>query len=92
MVRSGKGLANYLTLGIKFQKRKKARTDITDINNQLFSNFLKDFKNSPCLCYRKKQVHNEPTAAYFFLIKHASKQIKINNYVWLRTKRVKSDF
>ena len=39
--------------------------------------------------YKKKQVRNEPTEAYFFLIKQVSKRIKIKKHVWIITKRVK---
>ena len=39
----------------------------------------------------KKQVHNDPTEAYFFLIKHVSEPIKIKNHIPLCTKRAKSN-
>ena len=39
---------------------------------------------------KSKQVHNEPTEAYFFLIKHITNLIKIESHVRLRTKGVRS--
>ena len=38
-----------------------------------------------------KQFHNEPTEAYFLLIKQIYKLIKIKKHVPLCVKRVKSD-
>ena len=72
-------------------KKQKTKIYITDITNQYFSKFIKEFKSSPYICYKKKQVHNEPTESYFILINHISKFIKTNKRVWLRTKGVKSD-
>ena len=60
-----------MTLGTKRSKNKKKEMfAISKITNQDISNFLNNFKNSPYLRYKSKQVHNEPTEAYFFLIKH----------------------
>ena len=64
---------------------------MTDIINQYFRKLLKEFNNSPYLGYKKKNVHNEPTEAYLFLIKQVYNLIKINNYVRLRIKIVKLD-
>ena len=50
------------------QKDKNARFAISDISKHDFSNFFNKFKNSPYICYKIKQVHNEPTEAYFSLI------------------------
>ena len=92
MVRSGKGLTTSLTLRTKRpNKKQKARTAITDITNQYFRKLIKYFSNFPYLGYKEKQVHNEPTEAYFFLIKHIYKLIKSKNRIWLCTKIVKSD-
>ena len=57
-------------------KNKKASFSITEITNQYFSKFLKTFNNSPYLCYKSKQVHNESTGVYFLLIKHITKIIQ----------------
>ena len=53
---------------------------------------LKDFSNYSNLCYRSKQIHNEPNEAYFFLINHISNRIKINKHFRIFTKGVKLDF
>ena len=58
-------------------KKKKPGFYITDITNQYFSKLLKKFKNSSYIGYKIKQVHNEPNEAYFFLIKHINKLIKV---------------
>ena len=45
MVISGKGVTTYLVLSTKRTNNKqKATTDITDITNQDFSNFLRKFE------------------------------------------------
>ena len=54
MGRSGKGLTNS-------QTRKNSRTSITDITNQYFREFLREFRILPYLGYKSKQVHNEQT-------------------------------
>ena len=83
-------MTTSLNLGIKSPNNKqKAITAITDITNQYFSDFLKEFKISPYLGYKKKQVHNEPTGDYFFLIKHITKLVIINNHIHLRAKIIK---
>ena len=92
MVISGK----YLTTSLNFSnkspnKKQKSRTAINDITNQYCRKLLKQFNNSPYLGYKKKQIHNEPTEAYFFLIKQVPKLIKIDKHVFLHTKTVKSD-
>ena len=88
----GKGMTTSLAIMTKRTKNKqKARFAITEITNQDLKKFLKKFKTSPYLGYKSKQVHNEPTGAYFLLIKHINNLIKIERYVRLCTKRVKSD-
>ena len=73
----GKGLTTSLALRIKSpNKKKKSRFAITDITNQDFKTLLKKFKNSHYLGYKSKQVHNEPTEAYFLPIKHITKLTK----------------
>ena len=92
MGRSGKGLTTSLTFSRKgINKKQKARNTITDITNQYFSSFLKEFKILPYIGYNRKQVNNEPNEAHFFLIKDISKLIKSKNHVPLRTKIIKSD-
>ena len=44
-------------------KKQMARFSITNIKNQDLRKFLKKFKNSPYLGYKRKQVHNEPNEA-----------------------------
>ena len=62
MGRSGKGVTTSLDLSTKSpNKKQKARVAITDIINQDFSKFLKEFNSSPYLVYKMKQVHNNPT-------------------------------
>ena len=50
---------------------------------------IKKFNSSPFLGFKIKQVHNEPTEAYFFLIKQITKTIIIERSIWQRTKGVK---
>ena len=57
-------------------KKQKARFSVTGITNQYFRHFLKKFKNSPYLGYKSKKVHDEPTEAYFFLIKPITRIMK----------------
>ena len=47
--------------------------------------------NSPYPGYNKKQIHNKPTEAYFFLIKHIYMLIEIKKHIWISTKRVEYD-
>ena len=92
MERTGKDMNTSMFLRTKSPNNKqKARTSITGITNQYFRDFLKEFKTSLYLGYKKKQVHNEPNEAYVFLIKHISKQIKVKNQIRLYTRRFKSD-
>ena len=91
MVISGKGVNNYLYIKTKSpNKKQKARTAITENNKQHFSNFLKKVENSPYMGYKSKQIHNEPTDDYFFLIKHITKIIKIQRHVRLCSQGFKS--
>ena len=70
MVIPGEGLTNSLALSTKRpNKKENSRFAITEITKQDFRKFLKKFDNSPYLGYKSKQVHNESTEAYFFLIK-----------------------
>ena len=64
MGRSGKEFTNSLNLRSKMPNNKQnERTAITDITNQYFRSFLKEFNIPPYLGYKKIQVHNEPTEA-----------------------------
>ena len=85
--------ADYLsnTKDQKSKQRKNAKTSITDITDQYFRQFIKEFLKPPNVCYKKKKAHIEPTKAYLFLIKQFYKRIKSKNHVWPRTKIVKSD-
>ena len=86
----GKGLTTYLNLSTKTTNNKqKSRFLITDITKQDFRKLQKNFENPPYLGYNNKQVHNEPTEAYFFLIKNITKLIKSKSRVQLHTKFVK---
>ena len=90
MGRPDKGLTSSLDLRNKSSKKKqKERFYITEITNEDFSKFLKKFNNSPYLGYKIKQVHNEPTYAYFFQIKHITKIMKNETHVRLITNFVK---
>ena len=71
-------------------KKQKVKFAITDIINQDLRELLKNFNNSPDLCYKQKQVHDEPTEAYFLLIEHITKLIKSKRHFLLLTKEVKS--
>ena len=62
-------------------KKQKSRFAITDITNQDLRKLLKKFKNSPYIGYKSKQINNEPTEAYFFLIKHITKLMKSKSRV-----------
>ena len=85
----GKNLNTYMDLITnRSNNKQKASFVITDITNQDFSKFLKKFKNSPYLIYKNKQVHNEPTEFYLFLIKQISKLIKSDQHNGLYTKGV----
>ena len=64
------------------KKKQNERFDITYITNQDFRKLLKKFNNLPYKCYKSKQVHNEPTEDYFFLIKQITKIVKRERHVW----------
>ena len=74
-----------------YKNEANKRNSITENTNQYFRKLLNKFKNLPYLVYKNKQDHIEPTEAYFFLIEHISKTIKIKKHVHLRTKKVKLD-
>ena len=86
----GKGMTYSLDLRTKrSNKKQKARFSITDITKQGFREIFKKFENSLYLGYNTKQVHNEPTESYLFLIKNITKLIKNKEHVLLFTKEVK---
>ena len=61
---SGKDMTTSLTLRTKSPNNKqKSSTAITDITKQYFSKFLREFKISPYIGYKQKNIHNEPTEA-----------------------------
>ena len=72
-------------------KKQRERNSTTDITNQYFRKLPNKFKNLTYLGYKKKQINNEQTESYFFLIKQIYKRIKSKKHVPLRTKRVKLD-
>ena len=77
MGRTRKGMTNSLALRTKrSNKKQKSRFDITDITNHDFRKLFRKFNNSTYMGYKSKQVHNEPTDAYVFLIKHITKLMK----------------
>ena len=53
---------------------------------------LKKFEDSSYIGYKIKQVQNEPTEAYLFLIKKITKWMKNKRHVRIRTNFVKSSF
>ena len=56
---SGKGMAIFLDLGNKNpNKKQKSSIASTDITNQYFRKFLKEFKNSTDLGNKNKQFRN----------------------------------
>ena len=85
MGRTGKGALS--TKGPN--KKQKAIFSITNITKQYFGNLLKKFDNSPFLDYKSKEVHNEPTEDYLFLMKYITKLMKSERHVQLHTKFVK---
>ena len=67
-------MTTYINLRTKrSNKKQKSRFAINDITNQDFRKLLRKFNNSPYLGLKSKQVHNEPTEAYLFLIKQITK-------------------
>ena len=85
-----KCLTTYLYISIEMlNKKQKSRFTIADITNQDFRKLLKKFNNSPYLCYKSKQVHNKPTEAHFFQIKHFTKLMKTKRHIWIPSKLVK---
>ena len=77
MKRPGKGLTTSMNIRTKSpNKKQNAGFYITAITKQDFRKFINKFENSPYLVYKSKQVNNEPTDAYLFLIKQITKIIK----------------
>ena len=62
-------------------KKQTARFSITEMTNQGFSKLLKKYNNSPYLGYKSKQVHDEPTEAYSFLIKNITELMKNESHL-----------
>ena len=75
-----RGSIPLLISGPKGQARNKSQ-GFTLITNQGFRKFLNKFKSSTYLGYKSKQVHNETTKDYFFIITHINKLIEINRHV-----------
>ena len=73
----GKGMTTSLAIMTKRTKNKqKARFAITEITNQDFRKLLNKFNNAPYIGYKSKQVCNEPTEDYFFLLKYITELMK----------------
>ena len=82
MGRLYKGLTTSLDLSTKrLNKKQKARFSIDDFTNQDLRKLLKNFNNSPYLGHKSKQVQNEQTKTYFFLIKQITNLTKIERRV-----------
>ena len=70
MVIPGKGVNTSLYIRTKgTNKKQNSGFVVTDVTNHNFRKSLKNFMNSPHLGFKSKQFHNEPTEAYFLLIK-----------------------
>ena len=88
MVKPRKGLNTSMAISTKMpEKKQKTRTAITDITNEYFGRFFKEFNNSPYRGYYRKMVHSEQAEACFLLFNNISKPIKINKHIWLHTKK-----
>ena len=72
-------------------KKQKERIDIIEITNQYFRKLLKEVKNPPYRVYKQKQIHNEPTGVYFFLINQMYSLIKSKKHVQISTKGARSE-
>ena len=62
-------------------KKQNTRIAITGITNQDIGKLINNFDNSPYTGYKSKQVHSEPTEAYFLLVKPITKLVKIDRCV-----------
>ena len=77
MIIPGKGINTYLDIRTKISNNKQnSRFYITDITNQDFRKLLNKFNNAPYIGYKSKQVCNEPTEDYFFLLKYITELMK----------------
>ena len=74
MLRPGKGMNNYLTLRTRRRSKNKhnTKTTTTDVAIQKFVEILEEFKYVPYTGYRRKQSKNQPTKAYYVLLKQIS--------------------
>ena len=77
MKRPGKRLTTSLDLSTNIpNKKEKSRFAINEITNQDFTKLIIFFNSSPYLCYKSKNIYNEPTEAYFLLIKQITMPMK----------------
>ena len=53
-------------------------------------NLLEEFKDLLCIGYRKRQVKNEPTEVYFFLVRQTYHLHKNKKHSLLRNEIIKS--
>ena len=70
MGRSGKGMSTSLMLRTRSRltKKDKARTSNNEVSTQYFMRIIEEFKDILSLWYRKIQVKNYSTEAYFSYI------------------------
>ena len=70
MGRSGKGMSTSLMLRTRSRstKKHKARTSNNEVSTQYFMRIIEEFKDILSLWYRKIQVKNYSTEAYFSYI------------------------
>ena len=75
LVRSGKGLINYLGLKAKSRpkKYKKARYSIGNITMKDLSKIIKDFEKLPYKIYERKSPKHKPTNSYNYLARQLAK-------------------
>ena len=69
---SDKSLTTSLTIRIKRKSNNKEKSSIasTDVALQYFVDILEEFKDVHYPWYKRKQAKNQPTEAYYFLVKN----------------------
>ena len=92
MGRSGKELTNSLTISTirRSNKNNNTRTYYTEVVPKYFINILEEFEDICYLGYRKRKIKNDPTEAYFFLVKQIYQLLKNKMNVLLRNKNTNS--
>ena len=74
---------------MRSNNKKKVRTANNDTFPQYFMRLLGQFKYIPYIGYRKRQVKNEPTEYYFFLVLKKTALLKNKKLVLLRNEIIK---